>query len=166
MNHGGCSARAPRSFFTKTDRLAVRSTRTGPHTAENIEYGDIVIACRGDDSVLSSNGALLDIAGIYNKFSQPLAAGLPILQEIMLAQKKSSWCIKSSGAFDSAFKYMKKVWAHVNAKRRTGMNDGRACGGGRAERAGCMEGDAGGRRDRSEALGGGCVEPQQEPCCG
>lgn len=92
-------------------------------SAKTVKSGDMEMACkldRKEDNPLKSRTSILTAGCIYDMFDKKLAPTLPPLLEVYAAQG-CGWRVGLSGTFYASCKYMQKVWAHVNIKRRSGM---------------------------------------------
>ncbi|CAL8461819.1 g1350 [Coccomyxa elongata] len=92
-------------------------------SAKTVKSGDMEMACkldRKEENPLKSRTSILTVGCVYDMFDKKLAPTLPILQDVYAAQGYG-WRSGISATFYGSCKYMQKVWAYVNIKRRNGM---------------------------------------------
>ncbi|CAL8463155.1 g2689 [Coccomyxa elongata] len=92
-------------------------------SAKTVKSGDMEMACKlahKDDNPLKSRTSILTVSCVYDMFDKKLLPTLPPLQEVYMAQGYG-WRVGLSTNFLGSLKYMQKVWAYVNIKRRSGM---------------------------------------------
>ncbi|CAL8465962.1 g5498 [Coccomyxa elongata] len=97
-------------------------------SAKTVKSGDMEMACKlahKDDNPLKSRTSILTVSCVYDMFDKKLLPTLPPLQEVYMAQGYG-WRVGLSANFLGSLKYMQKVWAYVNIKRRSGMERNQA----------------------------------------